>query len=246
MEGYGFLEAARANPEVKALLVRGISDLLDEKSATDAAGYQHVAAQNASAFAFELLLATTRTATKTVYTLRLPDDQQLVERALRGWQFRETPIPNPIVISPSSVRTGSTTTTTFHRAPVEKMTNCRVECDVRIAEHGDDLSRWVGIRVRGWNDDISIGYLAYLRAKGTVELYRAREILGGQDNPAVGDTRDAWTRLRMDLLGDRIQVFVNDRLHLETTDRAFGEGYVYLHTYGTVGEFANFAVSQLE
>jgi len=55
MEGRGFLRATRANSIVEALVVRGISDLLDHKQAADAGGSQQVAARNAAAFTFELL-----------------------------------------------------------------------------------------------------------------------------------------------------------------------------------------------
>jgi len=55
MESHGFLKAVRANPEINALIVRGISDLIDGKSNADAAGSQEKAAQHASAFAFEIL-----------------------------------------------------------------------------------------------------------------------------------------------------------------------------------------------
>lgn len=55
MEGWGFLEAIRSHPNVRAAIVRGISDLIDGKSEADAAGSQLQAARNASAFAFEML-----------------------------------------------------------------------------------------------------------------------------------------------------------------------------------------------
>ena len=55
MEGHGFLQAVHANKSVSALVVRGISDRIDGKREADAANYQQIAAQNASAFAFEVL-----------------------------------------------------------------------------------------------------------------------------------------------------------------------------------------------
>lgn len=55
MEGRGFLTAVHANTSVQALVVRGIANLLDNKQETDAAKWQMIAAQHASAFAFEVL-----------------------------------------------------------------------------------------------------------------------------------------------------------------------------------------------
>ena len=55
MEGRGILAAAHANHPVNALIVRGVSDLIDKKDVADSEGYQRLAAEHASAFAFQVL-----------------------------------------------------------------------------------------------------------------------------------------------------------------------------------------------
>ena len=55
MEGRGFLAAVRANHPVLALVVRGISDLIYDKTASRDAVWQQIASRHASAFAFEVL-----------------------------------------------------------------------------------------------------------------------------------------------------------------------------------------------
>lgn len=55
MEGLGFLEVCRQHPQVKALLIRGISDLVENKSIADAIGSQNFASLNAAKFLFGLI-----------------------------------------------------------------------------------------------------------------------------------------------------------------------------------------------
>lgn len=55
MEGLGFLEVCRMRPLVKTLLLRGISDLVDDKGQMDGKGSQLYASTNVAAFLFGLL-----------------------------------------------------------------------------------------------------------------------------------------------------------------------------------------------
>ncbi|OON69972.1 effector-associated domain EAD1-containing protein [Hymenobacter sp. CRA2] len=54
MEGYGFLAPVHSHHS-KGIVIRGISDLLENKTASDQAGWQPIAAANATAFAAEML-----------------------------------------------------------------------------------------------------------------------------------------------------------------------------------------------
>ncbi len=54
MEGIGFLTATHAN-NTKSIVIRGISDLLSNKEESDKAGWQKIAAHNATVFAFAML-----------------------------------------------------------------------------------------------------------------------------------------------------------------------------------------------
>jgi nucleoside phosphorylase len=54
MEGHGVMQAAHQR-NVDALVVRGISDLLDGKAESDRTGWQPRAARHAAAFAMQVL-----------------------------------------------------------------------------------------------------------------------------------------------------------------------------------------------
>jgi nucleoside phosphorylase len=60
MEGRGFLRAGHASPGLGTLVVRGISDLLDDKAKADGDGWQEIAAGNAASFAFTVLAELSR------------------------------------------------------------------------------------------------------------------------------------------------------------------------------------------
>ena len=72
MEGRGFLAAAHANQPVMALIVRGISDLINNKSDIDDSVRQGIAARHASAFAFEVLAKLTGLADAQVIRATIP------------------------------------------------------------------------------------------------------------------------------------------------------------------------------
>ncbi len=67
MEGHGFLTAVNDSVwRVPALVIRGISDLIDDKEKTDKLGYPEIAADHASAFAFQILAKHQLTSTNPV------------------------------------------------------------------------------------------------------------------------------------------------------------------------------------
>lgn len=84
MEGFGFLSAAFAYPNIKAIVIRGISDLIEGKnddSVESEQVRQEKASLHASAFAFEILSKTLVTETGS--------NQQLIENLQLNFQQLE-------------------------------------------------------------------------------------------------------------------------------------------------------------
>ena len=82
MEEFGVLSAVAQHESAAAIAVRGISDMLDDKSRTDEQGGQDLAAANAAAFAFELLALDIRLASETASTEAKPTDLTGIAAAL--------------------------------------------------------------------------------------------------------------------------------------------------------------------
>lgn len=97
MEGFGFLEAARTSRGLPSLVIRGISNLLDEKSEEEASFSQELAARHASKFAFELLtkmdLLQSGLDTKDSTVELLTDDSQIETGAVAVRIDEPMPVP---------------------------------------------------------------------------------------------------------------------------------------------------------
>ncbi len=89
MEGLGFLEAVRANQRVSAMVIRGISDLIEGKENADKSGSQEMASCHASVFAFAILANLNPSDERGRGVVEEPRKERMVQKEVgnaRGWQ----------------------------------------------------------------------------------------------------------------------------------------------------------------
>lgn len=153
-------------------------------------------------------------------------------------------VENPITLGDINDRT-------FEYIHLPEYEDYSVECDIRILEDSDkEDNNWAGFRVRGFRleiDHVGFGYLTLLRSQGTVELYRKEEIIGGEGDRIVDNAKQKWIRIRTDVFGSNIAVWVDGKLHMTRKDKSFGgPGFLCLHTFFVVAEFRDLQVFQIE
>jgi len=184
-----------------------------------------------------------------IYSLNLFDAADRIKNELDKWRFVSTSARQPIgAVANGAIGLGQNDGVTFGLSPVQPIDNLSVECELQIGDDGGNHDNWAGLRVRAFDFcyDFRLGYLVYLRGRGTVELYGPNGIIDGSKRVVVADANEQWTRIRVDVMGSEIKVLVDGDLHIRKTDRTFGnEGLVFLHTFGTHALFRNFQVYRL-
>lgn len=172
--------------------------------------------------------------------------QSDIETIKGEWKFLSSSITT-VAISNGIIDIGSVDGQTSSFPQIDPLSNCSVECELRILETANnDTSLWAGIRLRGFIYDFRFGYLAYIRRMGAVEFYRAMEVIAGANERIVADTKEAWTHIRVDVYKNRMRVWVGGTLHANVTDKKFSDkGLVYLHTYYSHAQFRNLRIFKL-
>ncbi len=187
-----------------------------------------------------------------IYELGLLGDAEQLQSILSEWKFATTSPTQPsVAVANGIIGIGHIDGVTFNQAPIDPISNCSVECELKIIDHGTDQSNWAGIRVRAFDFcyDLRLGYLVYLRRSGHVELYGPEGIVAGRDRVKVTNTVDVWTHIKIDILDSEIRVYVDreQEPHIRVTDKTFGgKGSIYLHTFGTHSQLRGFRVYALE
>jgi nucleoside phosphorylase len=269
MEGSGVADAAWS-VDAGCLVIRGICDYCDshkrdnwqEYAAVVAASYTKALLESMDTLPepfvlpqprdqFDRLTESDSIKSKEdtiipVYSLDLQNDDEHINKELGKWRFVSVGETNYRDVANGILHIGTTQSSTFNLSPVHEIKNCRVKLDVRIIEDGGNETHWAGVRLRGFDYHISLGYLVYLRRTGSVELHRTGKILAGEREIVVSDTKNKWTSLCIDIFDHDIWIYVDNNPHKHVRDdKLGGADAIFLHTFGTHAQFRNFHVFEL-
>ena len=180
MEGHGFFQAVHTNSQVDALIIRGISDLIDNKAEMDALNWQEIAARHASAFAFEILA-------KLAAAELPPSSEQTVKR--------ESPTAGVKPVNTQLVKEDTDTIEIFYSyAPRDEKLARQLQNQLILLERRNVITDWYAGKITGGQEKslhmdhlnaadiilllISPDYVAsehYEEAQRAMERYAAQE-----------------------------------------------------------------------
>ncbi|WBO83301.1 GAP1-N1 domain-containing protein [Hymenobacter yonginensis] len=139
MEGYGFLAPVHSH-HAKGIVIRGISDLLVNKTASDQAGWQPIAAANAAAFAAEMLARllddqiSTNTIAQVAPVAAHPQSEVVVINALSAADT----LAELLVSAPSRGKLSAILADLYERGPEERQVWKRAGGRVGFLKQTDD------------------------------------------------------------------------------------------------------------
>ncbi|MBI5713594.1 MAG: hypothetical protein HZC38_09265 [Chloroflexi bacterium] len=135
------------------------------------------------------------------------------------------------------------------QTPAPTSTNVAIDLEIQIDEDYGRPDNWAGIKLRGQTPFQDIGYLVYLRATGSLELYRGRQPYWDGGKLAIAHPQKQWVRIRAECVKNKVRVWVGNRPkpHIEITDNWFGgEGYIFFHTWGVKALYRKLKVYSLD
>jgi nucleoside phosphorylase len=163
MEGLGFLEAVRANHRVLAMVIRGISDLIDGKGNADKSGSQEMASRHASAFAFAMLANLKLADEGGRGIVEEPRQEQMVQKNVgnaKGWQT---------VVQGGTAYIGEIH---IHEGTVQNLPPATADKNIDINKFYQDWLRWEK------------------NARGVISLNESSKYVNEVDSPLMNSWRD--------------------------------------------------------
>jgi transcriptional regulator with XRE-family HTH domain len=178
----------------------------------------------------------------------LPNEEAELRREVTTWPFKQE---DRTTVEEHAIMLHGVNSGAGCRVPTKAITDFGVECKMKIQECGDDP--WMGLIVRGFDSafgnqrvsHIDFGYLVYLRANGLLELYCRGDSEVAVKKPIEDATKD-WTKLKVEVIGARINVFANGEPYISKRDSTFGgKGHIYLQAHKSTACFKGLSVYEI-